>query len=193
MGKTMEIDSEMEVLSRYLGRTPINVVGIIRDLGIEYSEEPLSEGVSGRIDLVDGQYEIRVNSNQSLQRRRFTAAHELAHYLLHRDLLRQHGHLDRLFDNAQPLPGQPLNLSHEVEANKLAAKILMPERAVRDEMVWSHYDITELARQFQVSVAAMEVRLKVLGIDLEAERSKEGHYRRIGSPFVRTAFDNEQS
>ncbi|WP_377277224.1 ImmA/IrrE family metallo-endopeptidase [Rhizobium sp. R86522] len=178
----MENDSDMEVLERYLGRTPINVIGAIRDLGIEYFEEPLDDGVSGSIDLIDGKYEIRVNSNQSLQRRRFTAAHELAHYLLHRDLLRQHGHLDRLFSSGQVVSGQTLSPAHEVEANKLAAEILMPERAVRDELVWSHYDIEKIARQFQVSVPAMEIRLKVLGISLDAERAKDEHYRRSDGP-----------
>jgi len=53
----------------------------------------------------------------------------------------------------------------------------MPREAVKDLMVWANYNLHDLADRFGVSPAAMEIRLKVLGIDLEQEAAKEksGH------------------
>ena len=72
---------------------------------------------------------IAVNSKDGPQRRRFTAAHELGHFVLHRDLLKEHRHLDRLFDEAaRRNPSKPLVYSHELQANQFAARLLMPEQ-----------------------------------------------------------------
>ncbi len=166
--------AEMEIVQKFVSHAPVNVPRLIRELGVDYIEEPMLDDVSGRIDFDKGSYVIRVNTNQSRARRNFTAAHELAHYLLHRDLLHDRGHLDRLFDvPAADNPALPLRPHHEVEANNLAAKILMPEGAIRDEIMWKSYDLRAIADAFGVSQAAMAVRLKVLGIDLEEERRRE--------------------
>lgn len=167
--------SEMTVVQELIERPgAVNVPEIISALGIEYREELMEPGSSGRIDHVGDGYRIIVNSNQSAQRKNFTAAHELAHYLLHRDLLHEQGHLDRLFDlKSGWQQGSTLSPRHEVEANKLAAQILMPRRKIIDEMVWRKYNILEMARELGVSQAALEIRLKVLGIDLDIERKRE--------------------
>tara|TARA_R110002072_G_C7539176_1_gene498086 strand:- start:258 stop:476 length:219 start_codon:yes stop_codon:yes gene_type:complete len=52
---------------------------------------------SGRIDLNEPFCIITVNSNEGPQRRRFTAAHELGHYIIHRDMIDGKRHLDRLY------------------------------------------------------------------------------------------------
>jgi len=129
---------------------------------------------SGRIDHYSTDFKITINADQSKQRRNFTAAHELAHYLLHRDLLKEQGHLDRLFVTAPASDGyMSFSPRHEVEANNLAAQILMPREKVTEEMVWKNYDLGEMAKALGVSRAALEVRLRVLGIDLEKERQRE--------------------
>jgi Zn-dependent peptidase ImmA (M78 family) len=167
-------ESELSFVQDRLRTAPIDVVGIIEDLGIEYEEKPMPPGVDGRIDFNGGSCKITVNSEQSRQRKNFTAAHELAHYLLHRDLLEERGHLDRLFDAPTAAnPSEPFRPSHEVQANKLAAQILMPREAVLSEMVWQDYDLQKISRMFAVSPQAMEIRLKTLGIDLEGERQRE--------------------
>jgi Zn-dependent peptidase ImmA (M78 family) len=170
----MRNDDEMTVVSAALKNAPIDVVSLIKELGINYVETKMEYGADGRIDVDDDCYTITVNSDQSRQRRKFTAAHELAHYLLHRDLLQAEGHLDRLFDNrGKENPNAPFSPRHEVEANKFAAQILMPRAAIRDRMVWEDYDLQKLAEAFGVSAKAMEIRLNVLGINLEAEKAKE--------------------
>ena len=58
----------------------------------------------------------------------------------------------------------------EIEANQFAAMLLMPERLVRSalrEMRVGHpldHHVEQLARQFDVSVQAMTIRLATLGV-----------------------------
>ena len=122
---------ELEILTDAMSNLPVNVEQVIEDLSIQYFNEPMDEGQSGAIELKDGKYTIRVNSLEPHQRQRFTAAHELAHYLLHREMLVKQGrlarHADSLYDeHAQKNVAVPFNPHHEVEANKLAAEIIMP-------------------------------------------------------------------
>lgn len=174
----MPMKSEMAIVQRFLNAAPVNVQGIIEALGIEYVETPMPHHQSGRIDKLQGDYWITVNSLESNQRRRFTAAHELAHYLLHRDLIDGDGHLDRLF-NAGPTPnGRPtITPYHEIEANKMAAQILMPSELVKTELVWNHYDLGKAAAKLGVSQQALEIRLETLQLDLNSFREEVEQYR----------------
>ena len=158
--------SDLEIVQAYMVDEPVDMRAIFSDLGIEYIEEPISE--SGYIEHKDGRYKIVVNSNEGPQRRRFTAAHELAHYLMHRDLLsvsgRMNRHTDRLFGNgAKHNLEQPFNQQHEVQANRLAAQIIMP--AGRITNLWDDgLRLDALAERFDVSKAAMQIRLDSLGL-----------------------------
>lgn len=158
-------EPEMEIVSRYRRQAgPLDVVGLIRSLGLEYVKVPMPDECSGRIDRMGDKYVITVNANEGIQRRRFTAAHELAHYLLHRDLL-EDGHLDRLFGVAAANnPSAPLTPKHEVQANQLAAELLMPAKQIRAAYENGETDARVLAARYQVSPAAMAIRLKNLGL-----------------------------
>ena len=76
---------KIDILRRYTAQPgPVDTVGLIRALGIDYAEEPMPAGDSGRIVCdADGRCRIIVNMAERPQRKRFTAAHELAHFLLH--------------------------------------------------------------------------------------------------------------
>lgn len=110
-----------------------------------------------------------MNATENARRQRFTAAHELAHYLLHRELPEAKGslarHDDMLFGQSAPNnPVQPFRPRHEVEANKLAAELIMPADYLKDHYVpeWDNIDV--LTELFDVSHRAMELRLKNLGL-----------------------------
>ncbi len=143
---------------------PVNIISLCEAQGIKVFEDELPYGVSGFIIIQDEKifrYDtnrlIVVNSNDAATRRRFTIAHELAHYVLHRD------------------PGQPLyahrdagqNGGIETEANTFAGAVLMPEKAVRDAMSYK-YRVSPatiyIAQNFLVSEDAARVRLQQLGI-----------------------------
>lgn len=155
-------ETEIEVVKRHMSNPPVDPERILRELDVRVSTADLPDEASGNIRrLADGRYAVNLNANESGQRRRFTAAHELAHFILHRDLIDEHGHLDRLYSE-RGNPSQPLTGEHEVQANKLAAQILMPATKVRQ---WYDMEPIEgLASKFGVSVAAMRIRLKTLGL-----------------------------
>ncbi|MDC0739342.1 ImmA/IrrE family metallo-endopeptidase [Cognatishimia sp. SS12] len=156
---------EMSVVNDFASRLPVDVIGIFDALSIDYVEEPMAPGQSGRIHYEDPFCTVTVNATEGPQRKRFTAAHELGHYLLHRDLLDGKKHLDRLFsDSGRDNPYGPLAPSHEVQANKFAADLLMPAGILRARYDPARDNVTELADLCDVSHAAMEIRLKALGI-----------------------------
>ena len=164
----MPVDS-LELEHAFTSLPGGDITVLIRALGIGYAEKPLPAGQSGYIEYDDAGYNILVNSDENPRRRRFTAAHELSHYLLHRDLLDDKGKLNRHVDvlfgpGAGSNPPDPLTAFHEAQANRYAAKLLIPERLVRVKYRALNGDIAELARLFDVSRPAMEIRLKTLGL-----------------------------
>ena len=160
---------ELEILTDAMSNLPVNVEQVIEDLGIQYFNEPMDKGQSGAIELKDGKYTIRVNYLDPRQRQRFTAAHELAHYLLHREMLVKQGrlarHADSLYDeHAQKNVAVPFNPHHEVEANKLAAEIIMPRQEIERLYDPTKDNFEEVAKQLGVSKSALVIRLKILGL-----------------------------
>ena len=76
------------VMARYENVVPVPVFDIIRQMGIDLQFSVLDGEISGWIEKKDdGNYQIVINDDHALTRKRFTAAHELAHYLYHRNIL----------------------------------------------------------------------------------------------------------
>ena len=109
-----------------------------------------SESVAGLLDF--NEKRIYVNRADPATRQRFTIAHELAHYLLHRHTLGT-----ELVDDTFYRSGLPE--VREYEANKLAAEILMPWPLVRKLMQEGQRTPKELADKLAVSEAAVHIRL----------------------------------
>lgn len=158
--------SEMNIVARHMEKAPVDLEAIFTELGIDY-DEPYLEDASGSISRTGDKFSVSVNGLESETRRRFTAAHELAHYLLHRDLLgdgkRMHRHIDNLYGGGEDSGDVVFNRIHEVEANRIAAQIVMPKALLKRKFAENH-DAGVLAVQFGVSKAAMEIRLKTLGL-----------------------------
>lgn len=148
---------------------PVDIINICNCLKIKVYEAYLPSNVSGYImtskDGIPG-YEadqiIVVNLSDAPKRRRFTIAHELAHYVLHKkpeDDIYAHR------DTGQHDP-------REREANIFASNILMPRELVQRDIrnlcqnsfgsVPSLVKISRIAEAFAVSDSAAEVRLKEL-------------------------------
>lgn len=161
--------TEMQIVARYSESFPVAVDRLIRELGIFYFEVPMPAGNSGRIDNNGGHFSITVNASEGPQRRRFTAAHELGHYLLHRDLIPPGGHADRLFNAAgYEDTHSAITPVHEAQANQFAANLLMPAGYLRANYDKSRDNFSELARLCAVSGKAMRIRLKALGLRTSA-------------------------
>ncbi len=160
--------NEINILARHLADVPVDMSAIFSDLGIQFEEIWMDDGASGWITRHGDKFSVAVNASESQTRRRFTAAHELAHYLLHRDLMHGNGdrmnrHLDKLYGGAEANPASPFTRQHEIQANRLAAQIVMPAPLVRAKFA-AQQDIGVLATEFGVSKAAMEIRIKTLGL-----------------------------
>jgi Zn-dependent peptidase ImmA (M78 family) len=136
---------------------PINVGNIATDLGLRIYGAQLPQNISGKIFYEEPSesptgYVIYVNQAEQIERQRFTAAHEIAHFILHRDLIG-----DGIADDV--LYRSKLSSPQETEANNLAADILMPWHLISELQTSGVTDVREMANRFQVSLTAMSVRL----------------------------------
>ncbi|HEY8999297.1 MAG TPA: ImmA/IrrE family metallo-endopeptidase [Candidatus Saccharimonadales bacterium] len=128
--------------------------------------------VSGAIYFEDARFTVLVNGTKPESRQYFTAAHELGHYFLHNDWLREHGDSGFVdFSNTTDSQGmllradQPIevDVQKELEANNFAAELLMPEDKVRAAWKVTN-DIVACAEIFLVSASAMATRLERLNL-----------------------------
>lgn len=153
------------VVRRHLERHPVRLGALAKELGIgQVKVGSMQTGMSGQICRENGEYVIRINRNESRERQRFTLAHEIAHFLLHRHIIDRSP--DGITDNVLYRSGEPQHV--EYEANRLAADIVMPPQIVADKLaqefrgVVTDATIEALADSFEVSKAAMEVRLSTI-------------------------------
>lgn len=156
-------DEEL-IIEKYQGQIPVPIADIAKDLGLKVMQTvEFNDSQSGSIQKTGDSYVIYLNASHSYTRKRFTLAHEIAHYLLHKDVLGSKEHIDL---TKQPVLSRSKERSREsnkieIEANSLAADLLMPE--VEFKKFWKTYDSTEdLANKFNVSAAAATVRSKQL-------------------------------
>jgi Zn-dependent peptidase ImmA (M78 family) len=157
-----------ELLEQY-GGPPVNIEAVIRGLGIELDKKAaLDASISGQIERVAEQkYKVSVNATDNYMRQRFTMAHELGHYLLHQDLIGDGLKDDRAYRSTTigTYSTALVGPAEEAAANRVAARVLMPAEKVASE-ARDFPSVDALAKRFQVSKKAMEIRLQTLGINL---------------------------
>jgi Zn-dependent peptidase ImmA (M78 family) len=149
--------SPVEIVGQFLTTAPVDLDGMAAGLGLRVfydSNAPDSE--AGRIQREGGRYAITVNGRDAPRRRRFTLAHEIAHYVLHRDLIG-----DGIVDSPLYRSGLPDTI--ESQANSYAASLLMPAALVRGHWRGGNRSVVQLADIFDVSYEAMKIRLQSLG------------------------------
>lgn len=149
-----------EMIRRHQDESPIKTVPIARDMGLRvYRTRSWPDHISGQI-IRSGKsggssgYAIYTNAKHPQTRRRFTVAHEIAHFVLHRELIGDGIEHDALYRSAL---GGPL----EAEANRLAADILMPWHLLHEAIVEDGLAVGKLAATFNVSKNAMAIRLGI--------------------------------
>ena len=148
-------------------QAPVPVDEVARYLGIQVDEADLGEECSGMLVREEGSVVIGVNANHHEHRKRFTIAHEIAHYMLHggEAYIDKPPHID--FRAADSGSGTQ---QEETEANQFAAALLMPADQVRAAVAEQPFDpaqddeLPNLARRFKVSPQAMTTRLIHLGL-----------------------------
>ncbi len=157
------MNASIDTIRKFQITAPVDVIGLANELGLKvWSSKSLSDKISGKLfkdEKLAGPsgYAILVNGTHVEGRRRFTIAHEIAHFLLHRKDVGE-GIVEDTFYRSN------LSSAQETEANKLAAEILMPYdliKSVREKKNISSQDAATLASEFNVSEVAMKIRLNI--------------------------------
>lgn len=150
-----------DIVDKFKNGAPVDLVGMARALDIDVDQnasftDPKTSGSIKR--MRDGTYRISVNGSHSDNRKRFTIAHELAHFLLHKDIIDRKG----LVDDAMYRSGA--SREEEYQANRMAAELLMPKSLVLS--FWNAHlrQSAVLAKVFGASEEAVNIRLKQLGL-----------------------------
>ncbi|MDD5726109.1 MAG: ImmA/IrrE family metallo-endopeptidase [Patescibacteria group bacterium] len=125
--------------------------------------------VSGLIKMSgkNGRPVIAVNTKEKPQRKRFTIAHEIGHFMLHGN---EQLHIDQDFEFAafRDSTSSLATSLKEIQANQFAAELLMPSDEIQ-EIIRSNFpkkDITEIineiSKTYNVSSLAATIKISAL-------------------------------
>ncbi len=170
--KARDVLAEFESSYGYDGALPVPVeeiadslarlrVDVRENLGSIPGAPQDAGGLSGML-LCRPVMTIYVNAREvhrSPGRARFTVAHELGHWYLH--AANAEGENFQRFCRDPDLRAQG---QQEGEANRFAASLLMPEELLGEHAVAAHFNLALLAKRFDVSLPAMQLRLRTLNL-----------------------------
>lgn len=132
---------------------------IAERLNIKITKRSLGKELSGVLVLKANESVIGVDSSQSTVRQRFTVAHEIGHFILHRRLR------TTFIDEKIVFTRGLLRNKQEIEANAYAAALLMPAPLLRKSIsrfkseALDEDHLEMLAKEYKVSQIAMTYRL----------------------------------
>jgi Zn-dependent peptidase ImmA (M78 family) len=148
---------------------PVMIEDIAKNRGLKVLPYPLGDDVSGLLSIENGIGTIGYKESEPEVRTRFTIAHELGHYELHRD--KSDLFVDKQFIYRSQNSGDTAERKiMEQEANYFASAILIPTTLLRAEVEKTDFDlgsetgIQHLADTFNVSTTAMSIRISSLGL-----------------------------
>lgn len=168
--KSKAEQTALKLWSEFGCKIPTDVDSLAKNLDIDVMYEQLEDDVSGMmVTREDGSVAIIVNQGHSKTRQRFSIAHELGHYHLHRDVSPVFVDSNKVFyRNGVAANGTNIQ---EIEANAFAAELLMPESKIRERfqnnlsLMDMNTDLVEkVATTLKVSTTALTFRLVRLGI-----------------------------
>lgn len=151
-----------------LFKQAVDVEALAEALKIAVQSQPLEDGFSAFLLVKEGNATAFVNSDHHPNRRRFSLAHEIGHFVLHHQPTKK---LDDLFlDKSVALYTRKDHHSNDMEkeANEFAASLLMPRELLdkyvnkNDLDIEDEFDVSRLALAFGVSEQALQIRLNRL-------------------------------
>ena len=140
----------------------VDIRKIVKQNDVEIREEDLSSSYSGYLKYIDGKWVIGVNKNHHPKRKRFTIAHEFAHYCLHRDERGSFMDKEIYFRKSN-------ESSIEFKADEFASELLMPEDLFKDALKSGIKKIKDLADSFNVSTQAIKHKATNLGYKMKTD------------------------
>ncbi len=140
-------------------RPPVAPREIAQSYGLTVDVVDLPADLSNVAGFIDfGAKQILVNSAEHYNRQTFTIAHELGHFLLHKDLFDAHP------DQYKVLLRMPVGSQVdpiEKEANAFAADLLVPLDMLK--LYRKYATESDLAKLFAVSSEVIRYRMKLAG------------------------------
>jgi hypothetical protein len=157
-------DETAALVDEYRREPDSRISQLAKRLGVSIRLEDLDLSDSGYLDHnpecgSPSGYEIVVNKRHPVTRQRWTTAHELGHFLLHRgdedvfptSPIKHRSSFEFYFEDED---------KEEAEANQFAADVLIPMSLLHRAYDRGHRDASKLAEIFNVSTDAMELRMK---------------------------------
>lgn len=145
---------------------PVEPQYVAEALGVVVVEAPMSWDMSGMLIREPNRIVIGVNKDHHPTRQRFTIAHEIGHLRLHkgRSMIMDSDVRVNFRDEESSLATD----REEIEANRFAAALLMPEHMVRSWIATESFEsskelVERLAKSLKVSKQAVNFRLVNLG------------------------------
>ncbi|EOB8232303.1 ImmA/IrrE family metallo-endopeptidase [Staphylococcus aureus] len=137
----------------------LNKVTALLDLKIQY--EDLDDDVSGYID----ERTIYVNKNHSSNRKRFTIAHEIGHFL--------HNHKNKIKYRNNSYAYDTEEMIEERVANDFSANLLMPKKQM-EALVYKFYKENNINLTSGLSISEREELINYIEIKLEVSKIAAG-------------------
>ncbi|WP_417452897.1 ImmA/IrrE family metallo-endopeptidase [Kiloniella sp.] len=158
------IINPFEIVTRHVkADTPVNLDALASDLGVSIKRTNLDDDIAGMIERnADGTYTVSVNEDQHPNRQRFTIAHELGHFVLHKKLIGDGVDDTKMYRSTDAGKYHNKNFAkiQETEANQFAATLLMPTHLIKKYLELGVSEASILSGIFGVSEQAMEIRLR---------------------------------
>lgn len=150
---------------------PVDIFGLLTDIGIAVTAEGLNPALAGWIEH-RGRYDswsIHYNREHQMSRIRWTLAHLLGHYVLHRDLMmgptKVQGCNETTTSTEQtddlPFRNPLITRGYESQANRFATDLLYPAIPIRSMLV-DGLTVYQIADRLQTSVNATTIRIEQL-------------------------------
>jgi Zn-dependent peptidase ImmA (M78 family) len=166
--RDIELEARELLENNSVSRPPVPVDELAAALDIDLRFSAANDDVSGALIRSGSSVVIAVNSAQHENRQRFTIAHEIGHFLLHKGTK---VHFDDDFRvNYRKADTTGVAAVDEMEANWFAAALLMPKSFLKKDWLRLRLEndtafgaIQSLAVRYRVSAKAMELRLVNLG------------------------------
>lgn len=134
---------------------PVDVFDVARRLQINVRVENGLQ-VAGEVDSSSSSATVRIRGTDGYRRQRFTLAHEIGHLILHP--------LGRLWRDDSYIGSSMDDRATEAQANGYAAGLLMPLWMLEPVVMRGKPSVRSLSDLFEVSEAAMSIRVgRLLG------------------------------
>jgi Zn-dependent peptidase ImmA (M78 family) len=159
--KTVVSPQQLRIAAAQRGieTSPLDVRAVIEKLfSIRVCMEQMDREVSGYLERRGSTWVIGINIFHSPRRQRFTMAHELGHYLLHRDSLDGEKKIELML-----LRSDASNSTQEKQANEFASELLIPSKELEKNIKDGIDSIDMLSEVFEVSIAAIRYKAYKLG------------------------------